>query len=67
MVLLIVSANFLVRAVRKLDDITVGISTLIDRSNLRQRPTTRSGEPSGLVDIPYVGSYDLRYEPPQDQ
>lgn len=61
--LLIVSCNFLVRTVRKLDDITVGVSTVMDQTKLSRRPTTASGEPSGLVDIPQpANTYDPRFE-----
>lgn len=68
--LLIISCNFLVRAVRKLDDITVGVSVVMDQTKPIKRPvTTASGDPSGLVDIPHpVGTYDPRYDQiPQNQ
>ena len=66
--ILIVSCNFLVRIVRKLDDITTGVSVVMDRTKPKQKPpTTASGDPSGLVDIPHVGNYDPRYESAQDQ
>lgn len=64
-VLVVVACNFLVRTIRKLDDITTGVSTVMDQTKPKRRTTTASGDPSGLIDLPQpVGTYDTRYDGP---